>query len=313
MSLNFASQLTKMIDAGLGAETEAPESYVAVGYNTAFIDAESAAIVSFHTNTESAFRSLIVALVPIQAGTGDPSPENVRPITGHTAVTVWRSGVNVWNEEWELGTLTQGEPQPSNINIRAKNYIKVAPNTRYYVRIPSGFRMYLGEYDADKNFLGYVDGFSSSRLVDTKATTHYLRFVMASTYGTTYNHDISINYPSTDTDYHQGNVHSVTVQLGQTVYGGTLDVVTGALIMEWANIASYDGETLPGEWISDRDVYSPGTTPTTGAQVCYKLETPITVQLDPETVTTLIGQNNVLSDSGNVALTYPEIHYTEGY
>lgn len=36
----------------------------------------------------SAVSSLTVELLPIQAGTGDPSPSNVRPITGHTEVEV---------------------------------------------------------------------------------------------------------------------------------------------------------------------------------------------------------------------------------
>lgn len=89
-----------------------------------------------------------------------------------------------------------------------------------------------------------------------------------------------------------------------TVYGGSLDVTTGVLTVEWANIASYDGEVLPGEWISDRDVYAPGTTPTTGAQVCYKLATPLTVQLTAQQISTLKGQNNIWADTGDVAVTY---------
>ena len=89
-----------------------------------------------------------------------------------------------------------------------------------------------------------------------------------------------------------------------TVYGGTLDVVTGVLTVDRASISSYAGETLPGAWISDRDVYAPGTSPTTGAQVVYELATPITYQLTPQEVETLKGQNHVWSDSGDVDLTY---------
>lgn len=35
-------------------------------------------------------QSLSVSLSPIQEGRGDPSPDNVRPITGRNSVTVWR-------------------------------------------------------------------------------------------------------------------------------------------------------------------------------------------------------------------------------
>ena len=58
----------------------------------------------------------------------------------------------------------------------------------------------------------------------------------ANTYGTTYNNNISINYPSTDTDYHSGTDNtSVTVDWTDeagTVYGGTLNVITGELIVD---------------------------------------------------------------------------------
>ena len=55
------------------------------------------------------------------------------------------------------------------------------------------------------------------------------------------------------------------------VYGGWVDPLTKEFSSEWAMIDSYAGEELPGEWISDRDVYAEETTPTAGAQVCYKL------------------------------------------
>ena len=81
-----------------------------------------------------------------------------------------------------------------------------------------------------------------------------------------------------------------------TVYGGSLDVASGVLTAKWANIASYNGETLSGRWLSDRDVYVAGTTPTTGAQVCYELATPITYTLTPTQIKSLRGKNNVWTD-----------------
>ena len=91
-----------------------------------------------------------------------------------------------------------------------------------------------------------------------------------------------------------------------TVYGGTLNVKTGVLTVDRANIASYNGETLPGEWISDRDAYSAGGTPTTGAQVVYKLATPVTYNLTPTEVRTLLGENNLWANTGDVkTLVYP--------
>lgn len=96
---------------------------------------------------------------------------------------------------------------------------------------------------------------------------------------------------------------TATIPLGQTVYGGTLNVLTGVLMGNLANIASYNGEELPGEWISSMDVYSPGTTPTTGAQVVYKLSTPFIVQVPAQQVFSLLGTNNVWTDTGNIDIT----------
>ena len=90
--------------------------------------------------------------------------------------------------------------------------------------------------------------------------------------------------------------HTATISFGQTVYGGQVDFKTGNVTVEWGYIASYNGETLPGAWISDRDVYAAGTTPTTGAEVCYALATPTTLTLTPDELTMLKGYNSVTGD-----------------
>ena len=89
-----------------------------------------------------------------------------------------------------------------------------------------------------------------------------------------------------------------------TVYGGTDEVVGGVLTDEWAEIPSYNGETITEPWMSSMDEYAPGATPTTGAQVVYKLATPITYQLTPTQVAVLAGTNNVWSTGDSVSVTY---------
>ena len=105
-----------------------------------------------------------------------------------------------------------------------------------------------------------------------------------------------------------GQTYSITLPTeAGTVYGGELTVNadgSGSLVVDRAVIASYNGESLPGEWISDRDVYASGATPTTGAQVVYELATPLTYTLTASEISTLLGQNNVWSDAGQTALTY---------
>jgi hypothetical protein len=93
-----------------------------------------------------------------------------------------------------------------------------------------------------------------------------------------------------------------TINLGGTRYGGRLEIVNGVarFVGTKGYIASYDGETLPSDWISDRDVYQEGTTPTVGAQVVYTLSTPIIIPLGNYPISSLVGDNNVFADSGEI-------------
>ena len=94
------------------------------------------------------------------------------------------------------------------------------------------------------------------------------------------------------------------VTLPSTVYGGNIDLVSGVLTVDRGYIASYDGETLPSTWISDRDVYAEGTTPTTGAQVVYTLAEPVIYNLTPVEVDYFVGINQLFATSGNISLEY---------
>jgi hypothetical protein len=93
---------------------------------------------------------------------------------------------------------------------------------------------------------------------------------------------------------------TTTISLPQTVYGGELDVVNGVLKITDGYIASYNGETLPSTWISSMDEYAEGTSPTTGAEVCYELANPIIINLTPTLIKSLNGQNNLSVDCGEV-------------
>ena len=80
-----------------------------------------------------------------------------------------------------------------------------------------------------------------------------------------------------------------------SIYGGYVDLVSGELVDEWEGIASYNGETVGTQWISSTGAL------TTGAQVAYKLATPITYQLTPQSLKSLRGLNNILTNAnGNI-------------
>lgn len=107
----------------------------------------------------------------------------------------------------------------------------------------------------------------------------------------------------TDVDS-ESHTATVTVALGQTVYGGTLDLTSGELTVTHANIASYNGETIGEPWISSMDEYTEGGTPTTGAQVVYTLATPTTTTLTAAQVALVKGYNQLSCNSGDMEITY---------
>lgn len=95
-----------------------------------------------------------------------------------------------------------------------------------------------------------------------------------------------------------------TLTLPETVYGGTVDAVTGEGGKTWDYIKSYAGEALPGEWISDRDIYAVGTVPTTGAQVVYKLAEPVPfTAAGGQAIPALVGVNTLLTDADTLTVT----------
>ena len=94
-----ADHVHEMPDAeDVGAAT--PEDVYAA-YPT---DTASGSVASFSDGADDVpVKSLAVNIEPVQSGSGDPAPDNVRPITGHSGVTVWDDayygGLINWNQK----------------------------------------------------------------------------------------------------------------------------------------------------------------------------------------------------------------------
>jgi len=253
----------------------------------------------------------------LEAGTVATSYEpysNICPITAYSSGDVVRRGHNVWNEDWETGDISAADGQNErNPNlIRTVDYIDVSDTTSYRFIITSNpiGNIRARFYDANKNYLGYLPQSGITITANTVFTpptnAHYMRFAMPSDYGNTYKDDISVSTPSSFTDYepYVGTTHTTTYP--SAIYRGSEDVVNGTVTTEWGMIASYAGETLSGEWISDRDEYAPGTTPTTGAQVAYELATPTTSSVTPTNlpIKSLSGYTHIESSTGDMEVEY---------
>ena len=95
---------------------------------------------------------------------------------------------NIWDEETVV----------SSSRLNSKNYISVSPNTQY--RRVSTANIYVTYYDSSKEELGHSSWGKGN--FTTPENCYYIKIMVDPAYGTTYNNDISINYPSTDESYH---------------------------------------------------------------------------------------------------------------
>lgn len=336
----------------------------------AIVRSASGDIASYDDGGDLPMKSLKVNIVPKQSGSGDPSPDNVCPISGTDEVGIYKTGVNVWDEEWETGAIdpNSGQNTSSTSLFRTKNYIPIKPNTKYYAHLGSHTgQNRVAYYGENKAYLGQGSGGWSTfdnGVITTPVNAYFMRFEITEP---TYANDISINSPYTDTEYHPYNSASEekSITLPQTVYGGTLDVVSGKLTIDKAQVelngSSNLGMDTAGKFylalsdmkksieysiISDRlksvltwSYVSLGQNAISGypdtnnaypnqnwlyfsanninnvddmktwltsnpIKAVYPLATPTEIDLTPTEVKSLLGDNNVWSDSGTVEVQY---------
>lgn len=194
--------------------------------------------------------------------------------TGWTECVVYVSNVNLFDEEWELGTVSTstGENNPSNTEIRVKNYIPVKMGEPFYLGwdVAQTGSVYglVDVYKADKSFSRYFGAFTNPRSFTLDADEAYIRFYLYARTTPLVNAYIVFGTSATDYVPHQGTTAAVTFpnSVG-TVTEGTLTIdYTGAVTLE------------------------------TGGQT-YTL-----TSVSP--IKTLIGDNNIWSDAGDVSVTY---------
>jgi hypothetical protein len=216
--------------------------------------------------------SLIANITAYQEGEGDPAPDNVRAISGFSEVDIVRNGFNQWDEEWEVGIINNitGENVQDSTHIRSKNYISCKPNTNYYFKCGSSIGdLILCFYDINKNFISALNGTAWNYEHTTPNNCYYMRWCNVFASSTTYNHDICINISDTTKNgtYEPYKGEQVAIALGQTVYGGRLDVTIGKLVVNRAMIdlstVSFTYDSNNKRWyrqISDMKDYSARST-----------------------------------------------------
>ena len=385
----YASWLDQMIEAKEDAEAARDEAVEVAGdltemaktYPSLLVTGSaSGSIATFDDGSETPVKSLSVNIEPVQTGSGDPSPENVRPISGWDGVNVTRTGKNLLKPHPQASLTNQITMTNDNGQYSFSGSNSSRANFDITVDIASGtYTLSAFNPVGSGNSNIYLMSASGTVLVNISCGTanKVQNFTLAEpvktvrlTFGAGASLDnykmspvIVLGETSPDGfEPYQGTVYPIS--LPQTVYGGVLDVgngtltvtkkmaqITGASIVRYETTAGgrfrVDGLLTDKKETSGYDLdllcdcYKADPSPTqSGAvdnticgwratdsayiidrrfetveaykawladntvTVVYNLATPLTINLTPTEVRTILGYNNIYADSGNVDVVY---------
>lgn len=227
---------------------------------TAAADYENA-VIAFTVN--SAQSDCEVSNIQLEIGASATAYEkygasNIRPIIGMDAVSVVRCGKNLVNVGNASGRLTNG-----NFITKPLNYV-AEPDTTYTLSLditsnvePFNLSIGVGDENGYRQDIAYKNKYTSGRIALTftpakdkleKYNRLYIRVPRYDT-ATTCDYTVSniqLEYGATATAYEPYNGDTYTMELGQTVYSGSVDWNRGVMVVDKAFV-EFDGtETFVG-------------------------------------------------------------------
>ena len=273
------------------------------------VNSASGAVASFPDGADNLpVRDLVIDINPVQAGSGDPAPDNVRPISGWTGAKINRTAENIWggtllrdgikaaiaaaeidntNKTIEFGagaTATKRLTDDCGISHKFKE------NTQYTL-ILAGYNTNASSALSNMRVY-YTDGTSSAMAFPTNEKTKQT-LVFVTTSGKTVDSISKTNQSSYTILYYDEcglfegvlTAQDFTPYVGTTypiswsdeagtVYGGTLDVTSGVLtVTHWG----FDGGDV--EWTKAESSYQYGNfyTPATGNNLAYSVDAQVSV------------------------------------
>lgn len=227
----------------------------------------SGSIASFNDGAEDVpMKSLVVNIEPVQSGSGDPSPSNIRPISGWNAVEINRIGKNLLNYDawktvtgircslvWENNgvtiTATGNDAYTAYGNMPQASLIQVKEGIVITLSWEESTNNSGTVYILDQNnrVVASANNSTAKQIIYTVESGVNLlkyRFGVAQS-------GVSISYKNImfritgDNTFEPYAANTITNQLPTTVYGGRLDVVSGELVIDTAiqRITSFGGKS----------------------------------------------------------------------
>lgn len=194
-----------------------------------------------------------VSWEPTQEGSGTPSPENIRPIKGRDSVTVTRCGENLFNPAWmpekvlnhgltwtttSDGTVT-ANGTANGTSYYNSNYFSLPAGT-YTISAMPYFRMSILNRDVGNTTVAAQQvGQPCTFTVETDIQNASLFFATSGILDNV-SAKPQIEKGTTATTYAPYTGQTATLTLPSTIYGGTVDAVTGEGQETW-KLLTLDG------------------------------------------------------------------------
>lgn len=181
--------------------------------------------VTFDSPFEQDAKSVVVSVKPIQAGSGTPSPENIRPISGIDEVEIGVSGKNELNPTGSgvtqnaiLDPQTGGTTSHNNYNV--SEYMVVESDSTYIysgvgISSPSA-----ALYDEHKNFVSFISDARSPITIPNGVKYIRIELIKTAT-------NQQFEKGSTPTAYEPYKGSTTTIPLPSTLYDADVDVTEG--------------------------------------------------------------------------------------
>ena len=193
-------------------------------------------IVTFEDGAEDIpLRECMVQIEPMQSGSGDPSPDNVRAISGWTCVKVSRTGKNlIPNIKSQLSETTIMLGQTEGASVHSL-FLKAGTYTLTVIGTVNG-SIYV---DSEKTLNGRLGSMPNCTFTLPEDDYISLRIYLSAGINADTISSFQLEFGSTATAYepHQSQTYDITFPAeAGTVYGGTLDVVNGVLTADRAMV-----------------------------------------------------------------------------
>lgn len=306
--------------------------------------------LSFQTDLAKPLKSLLIPFTPQQEGSGDPLPSNVRNIVPWNGLTVWGAGKNLVDKtQLEDGMVWwQGNKLTGYANNCVSPKIPVVPGATYFRQGNTSNQNSVSWFDKNGDYISQESwGFGYAKTIPVNA------YFVGMTFGKDYKDEAMLFVGNTASAYVPYKpITETDISFASPVYGGTLDVVSGVLTVEYVTVdlgslswtynsdrfyttglanvikrgasarrlvmycpiflcisdgrsqanvpdmSMYEGDNgnvfIHDSSYTDKDAFKEAMD---GIVLCYPLATPQTVQLTPEQITALVGNNTLWSDA----------------